>query len=70
VFLKNAGVFLIFFAFSRRKMLGVFRSVPAADLLSRGCLDVEIQPDEAIGVLDGGRKGGDLPFERYRGQGV
>jgi hypothetical protein len=32
-------------------MLGVFRSVTAADLLSLGRLDVEMQPDEGRAVL-------------------
>jgi len=53
VFRKKTGVFRLFFAFARRKLLGVFRRVIAADLLSRECLDVEMQPDEAMSILEG-----------------
>jgi hypothetical protein len=35
-------------------MVGVFRSVTAADLLSSGGLDAEMQPAADMGILDGG----------------
>jgi len=41
-------------------MLGVFRRVPAADLPFRGCLDVEMQPDEGMGILEGGAEMGEI----------
>jgi hypothetical protein len=49
-----------FFAFSHRRSEGVFSSVPGADLLRRRCLDVEMQPDEAMDISEGRPEMGEI----------
>jgi hypothetical protein len=51
--MKNQHCFGTFFAFSRRRLIALFSSIPAADLLSSGGLDAEMQPAAAMGILDG-----------------